>query len=394
MTPAVGTLLGKDTVINLQPSEWVYRAGIIGLLAVYVLIVLVWRRGGRTGSEFSVPRAFWLACGFGLAILFLVGPCCWYLASPRTFFFFRLPWLPGARIALWFLAAASLGLLGYTLRERCRLACSDLLARPDRGPYRFRRYPELAATCLFFICLAGVTANSPVILSSLVGASILRVVVAPQLDASRLAQFGSQYAERMAQTGSFFWKITPPSDQYVVPHRFGLSSLLALLTLFGLLFGWFRYLEVNPVVYWFTASEITVICLAQILFGRAPRGASVLGGAMLLPAWGLVAAYANTQSPSWFLMVLVSFILAPVGGFLGYCVGTLAAGFFLIVDVIDQYLPGGRESTVVKPSSLPAACDSSGGASHSDSPGVAARTGRSRHDRPFRTGSHEWDRTP
>jgi hypothetical protein len=394
VTPAVGTLLGKDTVINLQPSEWVFRAGMISLLAVYVLIVLRWRRGGRTDSEFFHPHTFWLVSGFGLAMLLMVGPCCWYLASPRTFFFFRLPWLPGVRIASWFFAAASLGLLAYTLRERCRLASSNTLVWPERGPYRFRRYPELAATSLFFIFLAGVTANSPVILSGLVGASVLRVVVARQLDASRLAQFGSHYAERMAQTGTFFWKITPPSDQYVVPHRFGLSSLLALLTFFGLLFGWFRYLEVNPVVYWFTASEITVICLAQILFGRAPRGASVLGGALLLPAWGFVAAYANTQSPSWFLMVLLSFILTPLGGFLGYCVGTLAAGFFLIVDVIDQYLPGGAASTAVTPSSLPAAYDSSGAASHSESPGVATRMGRSRHDRPFRTGSHEWDRTP
>lgn len=327
-----------------QPSEWVYRTGIGILLAAY-LAVLAFCRPVRTVSAEQERRGLAWTGDELLAILFLAGPLCWYLYSPRSFYLFRLPWVPGVRLAAWGLAGATLVLLGYTRRADRDGAGDELAGWSERGPYRHRRYPDLAANCLFFLFATGVSANWPIVMSSILGSVIMRLIVATRLDARRLMRFGSRYADYMQRTGCFFWKITPPNEQYVVPHRFGMSSLLALLTIFALLFGWFRYLEMSAVVYWFTASEITVICLAQILFGRSPRGASIVGGALLLPIWGMVGILSSSTIFSLFFLISFVIALAVLGGIVGYCVGTIAAGFFLVVDVIDQYLPGGHSMT-------------------------------------------------
>jgi len=120
-----------------------------------------------------------------------------------------------------------------------------------------------------------------------------------------------------------------------------MAAIVALLTTFGIVFGVLRYWETPPVVYLFVASEIVAICLAQILFGSAPRIGSIATGAVLLPFWVSLTVedrLVNLMSPEVFWISVVT--LVAFGGLLGYCIGALAAGFFLVMDMLDGSLPG------------------------------------------------------
>ena len=124
-----------------------------------------------------------------------------------------------------------------------------------------------------------------------------------------------------------------------------MAAIVALLTAFGIVFGVLKYWQTPPVVYLFVASEIVAICLAQILFGSAPRIGSITTGAVLLPFWVSLTVedrLVNLMSPEVFWISLVS--LVAFGGLLGYCIGALAAGFFLVMDMLEGALPSHTSS--------------------------------------------------
>jgi hypothetical protein len=128
---------------------------------------------------------------------------------------------------------------------------------------------------------------------------------------------------------------------YRVPSRFSISEILAMMTVYGLLFGTLRYFEAPVWIYLFLGSQGLVICLVQMCFGSVPRGASTLVGCIFFPAW-MVAA--SIFTPSQFAAPLAEVLKelpfsVPFGGLLGYCTGTLAAGVFLIVDKLEPRRP-------------------------------------------------------
>jgi putative effector of murein hydrolase len=123
---------------------------------------------------------------------------------------------------------------------------------------------------------------------------------------------------------------------YVVPRQFGMSALLGIMTALAVLFGAFRLSNVHPLFYLFFGVQAIVICVAQMLYGKTPRAASVIAGAILLPVF-LVAA-ASYYDPRH---RIVNSFCAIVGGFIagafaGYATGTLAAGIFLVMDVMEK----------------------------------------------------------
>ena len=131
----------------------------------------------------------------------------------------------------------------------------------------------------------------------------------------------------------------PPRAQYVVPQRFGISAILGIITALAILFGCLRFLNAHPVVYLFLGILTLVICFVQMGFGKTPRGASAIAGAILLPVFSIIT--------SWFLehvepgAVLCSLVMGvPVGAFVGYLTGTCAAGIFLVMDALEPYLQG------------------------------------------------------
>jgi len=136
----------------------------------------------------------------------------------------------------------------------------------------------------------------------------------------------------------------PTPAQYVVPRRFGMSAILGIMTALAVLFGSFRLYGVDPVLYLFFGFQALVICLAQMLYGKTPRAASAIVGAVLLPMFLLaVAAYSDSRQST--VAPCAALASIPLGAFLGYVTGTLAAGVFLIMDSAERLLSAsGRAS--------------------------------------------------
>lgn len=126
------------------------------------------------------------------------------------------------------------------------------------------------------------------------------------------------------------------ADTYRVPERFSIAEVLAMTTVFGLLFGGLRCFGASPIWYLFLGTQGVVVCLVQMTFGAVPRGASTVVGCIFLPVWGWVllalgspGLLANVHSSLWALPFVVLY-----GGLLGYCTGTMVAGVFLVMDTL------------------------------------------------------------
>ncbi len=134
--------------------------------------------------------------------------------------------------------------------------------------------------------------------------------------------------------------------KYRVPQRFGMSAILGIMTALALLFGGFRILEAEPVVYLFFGVQSLVICIAQMFNTKMPRAASVMAGAIMAPlftvrlieAAGIPVPYSLAERIV--LTICVAPISVPIGAFLGYLTGTCAAGIFLVMDYLEPYLQG------------------------------------------------------
>ena len=126
------------------------------------------------------------------------------------------------------------------------------------------------------------------------------------------------------------------ADTYRVPQRFSVAEILAMTTVFGLLFGGLRCFGASPIMYMFLGTQAVVICLVQMRFGTVPRGASTLVGCVFLPVWELVlwvlgspGLLGDSQLSWWYLFFVVLF-----GGLLGFCTGAMVAGVFLVTDML------------------------------------------------------------
>jgi len=331
-------------------SEVQFRAAIVYLLVFFAFPLIGWRRTRQTRrvtgavdtSDWHIDR--WLA------YLLFLGPLLAYVFDPDLFPFTRLRWTPLARWLPFGSAVAAMLLLIWACRSTEGDAAEATGGPVTEGPYRWIRHPQFAAMSLFFVSLASMTDRWPVIVSSLMGASLLRLTAAPRIDTQMVAAFGGDFTERLTTTGSFFFKMaTPREASYVVPRRFGLSALLALMTALALLFGWFHSVRAHPVIYLFAASQITAICLVQIFFGKSPRGASAATGAILWPLFAFLMMSSRSIPFGVQAILVVGFV--GFGALIGYCIGALAAGFFLVMDMVEQYLPGGGASAAAaKPS--------------------------------------------
>lgn len=128
--------------------------------------------------------------------------------------------------------------------------------------------------------------------------------------------------------------------RYVVPKRFGLSAILGITTALSMLFGLLRWIDAFPIVYLFFGMLSFVICLVQMFFGTVPRMASTVAGAVLMPIFGATAMISFDRADV--SEILCTFIgCIPFGALLGYITGTCAAGVFLVMDLLEPYLPGG-----------------------------------------------------
>jgi drug/metabolite transporter (DMT)-like permease len=131
-----------------------------------------------------------------------------------------------------------------------------------------------------------------------------------------------------------------PVEPARVPRRFGVGTLLLLVTLYGLLFSLLQATGAPAAVYLVVAGFLTIIALAQMLLfeGKKPRLASFLAGGVcgsVLALCGAIvdASFGHRQSPD---LLFESFL---VGGLLGYATGCLLAGVFLFLNTFRKREP-------------------------------------------------------
>ncbi len=124
-------------------------------------------------------------------------------------------------------------------------------------------------------------------------------------------------------------------EGYRVPERFSIAEILAMMTVFGCLFGALRSFGAPASLYLFLGTQGVAICLVQMRFGEVPRGASTFVGCFFLPLWvWAMSASGSAELPAGFEGTLADLpLVLGFGGLLGYCTGVMAAGVFLILDM-------------------------------------------------------------
>jgi hypothetical protein len=158
----------------------------------------------------------------------------------------------------------------------------------------------------------------------------------------------TDFFESIAHGVKGFVNAVTKEPEYVVPKRFGMSAILGIMTALAVVFGILRFVNAEPYFYAFFAIESLTICLAQMLYGKAPRLASVVAGAVILPLFTIVASrFSENLHPGEVFCMSIGFI--PFGALLGYITGTCAAGVFLVMDKAENYFKGERGLAALPP---------------------------------------------
>ena len=123
---------------------------------------------------------------------------------------------------------------------------------------------------------------------------------------------------------------------YRVPRRFDIVTMLAVTAAYAGVFGILRWLDAWPAVFVVIGGSILAVSMAQMWSRMDPRTVSLLAGGLLAPATLIVTALVSGQVGMGHLPALLGgvAISIPMGGLLGYCIGALSAGVFLIVDLL------------------------------------------------------------
>ena len=121
---------------------------------------------------------------------------------------------------------------------------------------------------------------------------------------------------------------------YAVPRRFGTGTLLVATTLFAMLFAFLQWAHARPEELFFYTAFVATVSVAQMVFERSPRWASILAGGFYLPlsmfviplirGRGVWRGTSSINAVQWIL----------IGLFIGYLGGALVAGIFLASDFI------------------------------------------------------------
>ncbi len=312
------------------PPEVLTAAGYALVLCAGVIVYMRFtfsRPASDVSVRMSIARVF--TCGgwaATLAVFVWWNELCGYW---NYFIFPQIRWL------LLVPTGAAIGLIIYAMKSRLYLAEDGQIEAT--GPYKWSRYPFDAALAIFLFSLTLFCGNWMILAIALFFMMLHRVAVTGNVERVRRKLLGEPYAEYASRTGWFFpGSGTTNNVQYQVPSRFGLTAIMGLLTVLAIIFGILRSVESPPVVYLFVGSEIMAICLAQIVVGSAPRGGSALTGAILLPFWVYITLDRPGMPAEYEIVLFVS--LVSFGALMGYCIGALAAGFFLMMDLIEPWL--------------------------------------------------------
>lgn len=121
---------------------------------------------------------------------------------------------------------------------------------------------------------------------------------------------------------------------YSVPRRFGIAAMLAFTTLFAVLLGILRFHSAPIAVYLFFGVLGSTVCFAQMWSEGVPRLVSIMAGAICAPLFLLIDSL--TGGSHFMPAIVATPCLAVAGGFVGYLMGTISAGVFLVSDLVER----------------------------------------------------------
>lgn len=125
---------------------------------------------------------------------------------------------------------------------------------------------------------------------------------------------------------------------YAVPRRFGTGTLLLATTLFAMLFAFLQWARARPEELFFYTAFVATLSVAQMVFERSPRWASILAGGFYLPLSMIVVPLVRGRG-IWRGTGSISLIeWTIIGLFIGYLGGALVAGIFLASDFLAKAL--------------------------------------------------------
>jgi hypothetical protein len=119
---------------------------------------------------------------------------------------------------------------------------------------------------------------------------------------------------------------------YSVPARFGIAAMLAFTTLFAMLSGVLRFYDAPVSAYAFFGVLGVAVCGAQMWNKDVPRMVSVGAGAILLPVFVIGHSFLNNDG----MLIGAAPCLAIPGAIVGYLMGAVSAGVFLVSDMLEQ----------------------------------------------------------
>ena len=133
----------------------------------------------------------------------------------------------------------------------------------------------------------------------------------------------------------------PVLQVYSTPRRFDIALVLVVTVAYALLLSLMRVLKFEPLFMVAITSFFTIVGLGQaVLFrGKKPRLASVVAGAV--GAGGIcVASYwadGGRLDGLFYVFFFITMICyVPWGALLGYVVGTMIGGVFLIAEALRR----------------------------------------------------------
>ena len=124
---------------------------------------------------------------------------------------------------------------------------------------------------------------------------------------------------------------------YSVPRRFRLSTMIVVTTLFTMLCAFLKWTEIHVAGFVFITTLFGFVAILQFVLDKVPRTASILAGSVFLPVAIVIVYLANGQldhltTVSIGELIIGGMVFFLLGAIVGYFVGALVAGIFLVID--------------------------------------------------------------
>jgi hypothetical protein len=133
------------------------------------------------------------------------------------------------------------------------------------------------------------------------------------------------------------------SGLYSAPRRFDLTTIFVVTAAYSLLLGGLTLLGAWPIAKVAIAGLVAIIAASQAMFLKTanPRGVSIITGAVAYTVFSWVIWLAVPYAFVWdsfFFVILMNGIIG--GAIMGYLMGTMIGGVFLVADVLRGKFEG------------------------------------------------------